>query len=139
MAVSRFSWNNFLLRLGVALVLVFSSYNPEGYSYYHWAIEQLPNEMTVLKAFIGVVLLVGWTVFLRATIHSLGLIGTFLAFAFCGTLLWLTVDWGLVPADSVRAISYLVLVGISGVLSAGLSWSHIRRRITGQLDVDDGE
>ena len=76
---------------------------------------------------------------LRATFQSLGAIGTLLAIAFFGTLLWLATDQGLFPTDSVRAVSYIVLLVISGVMSAGVSWSHIRRRITGQLDVDDND
>lgn len=136
MTRARFTWQSFLVRLLAALVLVFATYNPEGYSYYHWALAKLP-EFSVLKGFIGVVLLIGWVIFLRATFHSLGAVGTLLATAFFGTLLWLATERGFIPTDSVRAISYIVLVTISGVLSAGVSWSHIRRRITGQLDVDD--
>lgn len=126
------------LRFLAALVLVFLSYNPEGYSWYHWALRDL-GSFTVLKGFAGVVLLIGWTMFLRATLHSLGAFGIGLAVAFFGTLLWLIVDWGLVPADSVRAVSYLVLLAASGVLTAGMTWSHIRRRVSGQFDVDEIE
>ncbi len=124
------------LRFAAALVLVFVSYNPEGVSYYHWALQDI-TRFTVLKGFIGVVLLIGWTMFIRATLHSLGPIGIGLAVAFFGTLLWLVVDWGLVPSDSIRVISYLVLIAASGVLTAGMSWSHIRRRVSGQFDVDE--
>ncbi len=138
MAASTFTWQSFLTRLLVALVLVFATYNPEGYSYYHWALAQLPT-FDILKGFVGVILLIGWAIFLRATFNSLGVFGTLLAVAFFGTLLWLASDRGLFPADSVRAISYIVLLIISGVLSAGISWSHIRRRISGQLDVDDND
>jgi len=67
----------------------------------------------------------------------LGVIGLVLAVAFFGTLLWLVIDYGLVSAENSRALSYLVLLGLAGVLSTGLSWSHIRRRLTGQLDVDE--
>ena len=124
------------LRFLFAALLVFGSYNPEGYSYYDWAIAQLPV-FDVLKGFVGMVLLIGWTIYLRATLRSLGTFGLVLAAGFFGTLLWLIVDWGLVPADSVRAITYLVLVACCGVLTAGISWSHIRRRVSGQSDMDD--
>jgi hypothetical protein len=138
MASQTFTFEGFLIRLLVALVLVFATYNPEGYSYYHWTLAKLP-EFSVIKGFIGVVLLIGWAIYLRATFQSLGAIGTLLAIAFFGTLLWLATDQGLFPADSARAVSYIVLLVISGVMSAGVSWSHIRRRITGQLDVDDND
>ena len=52
-------------------------------------------------------------------------------------LLWLIVDKGWVGVDNRETITWLVLIGMSGVLAAGISWSHIRRRLTGQLDVDE--
>ena len=141
MAVHRFSWTNFLLRFGFALVLVFTTYNPEQRSYYHWAVAPVLGgdgaSMDVLKLFLGVVLLIGWVIFLRATLRSLGLLGTVLAIAFFGTLLWLIVDVGLVSLQNSRAVSYLILLGLAGVLSTGISWSHVRRRLTGQIDVDE--
>ncbi len=138
MAMKQFGGTGLLLRFLVGLVLVFASYNPEEWSYWHWALANLPD-FSVLKAFVGVVLLIGWSIYLRATVRSLGPFGLILAVAFFGTLIWLLVDTGILPADSVRAVSYIVLVIISGVLAVGVSWSHLRRRITGQIDVDEIE
>lgn len=138
MAMKQFGGTGLLLRFLVGLVLVFASYNPEEWSYWHWALANLPD-FSALKAFVGVVLLIGWTIYLRATVRSLGPFGLILAVAFFGTLIWLLVDAGILPADSVRAVSYIVLVIISGVLAVGVSWSHLRRRITGQIDVDEIE
>jgi hypothetical protein len=137
-AKDKFGWEDFLGRALVALALVFATYNPEGYSYYHWALAKLP-EFSVVKGFVGVVLLIGWAIYVRATLHSLGAIGTLLAIAFFGTLLWLATQYGFVPGEGMRAVSYIVLLIIVGVMSAGVSWSHIRRRITGQIDVDDND
>jgi hypothetical protein len=126
------------IRFFAAAVLVFCTYNPEGVSYYHWISGSL-EEISVLQIFVGVVLLIGWAIYIRATLNSLGAIGLILALAFFGTLAWLVVDLQIVPADSVRSVTYLILVALCGVLTAGVSWSHIRRRITGQVDVDDLE
>jgi hypothetical protein len=128
--------NGIGIRFLAAVILVFSTYNPEGVSFYHWVVPELPA-FSPLKIFIGVVLLIGWAIYIRATIHSLGFIGLVLAAAFFGSLLWVVVDSGLVSADNVRTLSYLVLVALCGILTAGISWSHIRRRISGQIDVDD--
>ena len=138
MAVKPIGWVGILLRFVVAIVLVFTTYNPTEYSYYDWFRNMLP-EIDPLVIFAGVVLLIGWTIFLRATVRSLGAFGLLLAFAFFGTLIWLLIFWDLVPVDSVTAITYIILVVISGVLATGISWSHIRRRMTGQVDVDDVE
>ena len=56
-----------------------------------------------------------------------------------GALLWMVIDWGLVDADSFKAITYIILVILCGILAIGISWSHIRRRMTGQVDVDEVE
>ena len=80
--------SGFLLRFAVAFVLVFSTYNPSGYSYYHWLSENISSP-TPLLALAGVVLLIGWAIFLRATSRSLGFIGLSLAAAFFGILIWM--------------------------------------------------
>ena len=87
--------------------------------------------------FAGIVLLIVWTMFIRATLRSLGMFGLLLAFAFFGTLLWVAVTYEIVSLSNFPLIIDLVLVIFSGVLATGMSWSHIRRRISGQYDVDD--
>ena len=138
MAQKGIGWAGYLLRFVAAIVLVFSTYNPSHHSYFHWARDSLPG-IDPLVVFAGVVLLIGWTIFLRATIRSLGAFGLLLAFAFFGTLIWLLVYWNLVPADNLTAIIYIIEVVLCGVLATGISWSHIRRRLTGQVDVDEIE
>jgi hypothetical protein len=90
-------------------------------------------------ALAGVLLLIGWTIYLRATARSLGIFGLLLAGALLGTIIWLAIDWGLLHVDSVTAMTYIILVILCGVLAIGISWSHIRRRMTGQVDVDEVE
>ena len=136
MKVKEINWIGVGARFLLALVLVFATCNPSGYSYFHWGIKHI-SDFSVLKLFAGVVLLIGWAMFIRATLVSLGAFGIVLAAAFFGTLLWLVVDWGLVPADTVEAVSYLILVAASAVMATGMTWSHIRRRISGQIDVDE--
>ena len=138
MAVKGINWFGFLLRLLVAVVLVFSTYNPSEYSYYHWITKNI-SDFTPVMALVGVLLLVGWTIFLRATLRSLGPFGLLLAAAFMGVVLWMMIDWGWFGADNLKAVTYLTLVVLSGILAIGVSWSHIRRRITGQVDVDEIE
>ena len=138
-AVPRFTWGGYLLRLLGALVLVFATYNPEGRSYYHWLRSAISGEIafSAVMAFAGVVILIVWAIYLRATFRSLGAIGTLLAVAFFATLIWVFVTYVPLATDNYKVIMYLAMVALAGVLSAGVSWSHVRRRITGQLDVDD--
>ncbi len=136
MAPRRFSWLNFLIRFTAAVIVVFATYNPEGLSYYHWVMEDLAA-FDVLKAFVGVVLLIGWAILLRATVRSLGPFGILLAVAFFGLLTWLVLDYAGLSADNQRVVTYVVQIVIVGVMAAGVSWSHIRRRVSGQYDADD--
>lgn len=136
MASNRFGWKDFFYRLVFALLLVLASYNPEGLSYAHWALRDL-SEFSALKALAGMLLLVGWVIYLRATLRSLGPVGLVLALAAFGSLVWLLIDIGLVNTGSARALTYLGIFVTSGVMAVGISWSHVRRRISGQLDTDD--
>jgi hypothetical protein len=136
MSSKGFNFASFLARLVAALFLVFATYNPSGYSYFHWVEQSLPA-FDPLVAFAGVVLLIGWVMFIRATARSLGLFGILLAAGFFGTLLWLVIDRGWLAADNLQLITYIVLVLLSAILAVGMSWSHIRRRLSGQLDVDE--
>ena len=137
-AYKGLTWSGFLLRLMAAAVLVFATYNPTTKSYYHWLSEHISNP-TPLMALAGILLLIGWTIYLRATGRSLGVFGLLLASAFFGVLLWMVIDWGWVKPDSVEALTWIIEAILCGVLAIGISWSHIRRRMTGQIDVDEVE
>ena len=135
MADKGSSGPSFLLRLFFALVLVSATYNPEGLSYYHWAFSTLPA-FGPEQAVVGVVLLIGWVIYGRATLRSLGLLGLILVIALCASLVWLMVSWGWISPESPRAIAYISLAILALILATGMSWSHIRRRLSGQVDVD---
>ena len=135
--LKKFTWINYIVRLVAAVVLVFATYNPSGWSYYHWVSQS--EGFDVYIALGGVVLLIGWAIFLRATMRSLGAFGTLLAVLFFGLLIWAVIDLFNIPSDDLNLLTYLLLIGLAGVLSAGISWSHIRRRMTGQLDVDEAD
>lgn len=136
MADKGFDFSNFIIRLVMALLLVFVTYNPSGYSWYHW-FTGAENKIDPLIALAAVVLIIGWAIYLRATIRSLGAIGTTLTVAFFGTIIWALIDYDLLSLDSTTVLVYIVLVMVSAVMAVGLSWSHIRRRMTGQIDVDE--
>ena len=142
MTVNRITWQGVVIRFVVALILVFCTYNPYEKSYFHW-LQSYLNPTTEsgaslpLLVFAGIVLLIGWTVYLRATMRSLGIFGLGLAVAFFGALLWLAIDFNIVSLDNTKLVVTLILIIFAGVIATGITWSHIRRRITGQTDVDD--
>lgn len=135
---NEMSWSGIGIRFLIAMILVFSTYNPDGYSYIDWVL-QTDTGSIPLKILLGVVLLIGWAIYIRATRRSLGMFGMLLAIAFFGTSLWLLIDLNIIPANSIRAVSYIILFIIGSLLATGMCWSHIRRRISGQQDVDEIE
>jgi len=136
MARNDFSIGSFFLRFLFAIALVFLTYNPSGYSWVGW----LQSDVAIVyKAATGIVLLIGWVVFLRATWRSLGPIGTTLAVAFFGILIWLFIEWGFFALDDTAVIQWIVLFVLTGVLAVGMSWSHVRRKMSGQVDTDEIE
>lgn len=134
----QLAWTGILWRFLFALAVVMGSYNPSGYSYFHWGVLHL-RPVEPVKLVVGILLLIGWVIFVRATLRSLGGFGLILVSALCAALLWQVIDWGLLPRDSISAVTYAVLVIISIILTVGLSWSHVRRRLSGQLDTDEAE
>lgn len=126
----------FLLRFLFALLLVLLTYNPSGYSYAHWLENNFSN-FGPLLAISGMSLIIGWVIYIRATLRSLGLVGLILAGLFFSAVIWLFIDWGWLSLDNVNAVSWVVLILLSAVLAVGISWSHIRRKISGQVDADD--
>lgn len=133
-----FGLSDFLWRWLGAIVLVFTTYNPSGVSWIHWASASFDGDgLGPLHYFTGIILLAGWTVFLIATQRSLGLLGSVIGAALIGTGIWLLVNVGVLSAGSVSAIAWLALFALSTLLAVGLSWSHVWRRMSGQLEVDE--
>jgi len=131
-----FSFKHFGLRFLFALVLVMGTYNPTGYSFIHWLVRNFPA-ITPVIAVSGSLVIIGWAIYLRASLRSLGTAGLILAAVFFGCLLWLFVDIGWLQIGNMGMFSWVVLVILALIMAVGISWSHIRRRITGQVDTDD--
>jgi len=124
-----------VLRFLAALVLVFATWNPTGRSFYHWLMGNLSN-VTALLVFAGVVLVIGWFLFLHATLESLGLLGIILTLAFFGSLTWLVFDLGWLSTNQ-GVLSYVVLVVIVAILAVGMSWANIWRRLSGRVEMEE--
>ena len=135
---TSFGFDNFLVRWLFAAVLVFGTYNPTPYSYIGWLLSE-SFAFGPLPALFGVLLVILWIMFLRATFNSLGWLGIGLGVALFACLLWLLIDMGWLTTESTSALTWMSLVVVSLILATGMSWSHIRRRLSGQIDVDDVE
>lgn len=134
----HFDFGDFIKRWVIALVLVFATYNPTPWSYVTWVLRDLSAEMPY-KALAGVVLFIAYVIFLRATWRSIGGFGIMLVVALFGALFWVLADLRLLDTGNRDLVTWLILTVAATILGIGVSWSHVRRRISGQADVDDVE
>ena len=104
----EFTAVSFLGRLVFAAALVFGTYNPTAYSYIGWFFAE-GNAFGPVEALVGILLIIGWIIFLRATFNALGPLGIILGTAFFCALIWLLVDLGWLSLESPGAISWLAL------------------------------
>jgi hypothetical protein len=135
MATPGISWSGVALRVVLALALVLVTFNPGGWSFYHW-LSAPPAGITAVKAFAGVLLLIGWLVCLRTAYVALGLVGAVLLTALLGTVVWMLIDYHVIDVAGRSALVWIGLVIAGVVLGIGLSWSLVRSRVTGQVEVD---
>ena len=54
-------------------------------------------------------------------------------------IVWLLIDLDVLAADSGSAIAWISLVCLAALLAIGLSWAHIWRRLTGQVELADDD
>lgn len=134
MANEGISWGGIVARIAFAVGLVLITYNPSGHSFYHWLLEP-PAGITAVKTLLGVLLLIGWVVCLRTAFVALGWLGVILGAALFAALAWVLIDIKILDLTGPTALTWLVLVILGTILGIGLSWSLIRARATGQVEV----
>ncbi len=126
----------FFLRWFCAFALLTVTFNPTEYNYVQWLRSYGGMNMSI-AVLTGIVLLIGYLIYLRATLRSIGAPGMMLVMALVGAGLWVLVDIGVLRLDDPDLNVWLGLAALSFVLAIGLSWSIIRRTLSGQADVDD--
>lgn len=125
-----------LARWAIAFVLVSLTYNPTQFNFIRWAVHSGTASLSLAVLF-GLILLTVWIIFLRATLRSIGPFGMALTGAIFAALVWVLHDLGILALSNRAFTAWLGIAGLSLVLGVGLGWSHIRRRVSGQVDGDD--
>lgn len=131
---SGISLTGTLIRIGLALALVIGTFNPTGYSLFHW-ITAAPVAVTPGKALAVLALVIGWIVCLRTAFISLGKAGLLLGVALFSVLVWFLVDQAVVSLNGT-GIVWVSLIVVGVLLGIGLSWSLLRAKATGQIEVN---
>lgn len=126
----------FLTRWAVALLLLAATFNPTPYNYIRWLRDYGEANLSI-AVLAGLLLVAGYIIYLRATLRSIGMGGMFLVLAIVGAMLWVLRDVGLLSFDDGDRNIWLGLGAASLVLGIGLNWSHVRRALSGQSDMDD--
>lgn len=125
----------FFLRWVFAFLLLAATYNPTGLNFVRWMMDSGQSASVLVLS--GLVLLIGYIIYLRATLRSIGPFGMALVLALVGALLWVAYDLGWMNFNNPTWNTWIGLFALSLVLGVGLSWSHVRRRLSGQSDMDD--
>jgi hypothetical protein len=123
----------FFIRFIYLFVLVLITYNPFHYSLFHW----IQNEHTPLSIGSGILLIMLWSVVLWFVYLGSGFIGLFMGSVMISLLLWMAKNMGMIHFDNTLLNVIFAEISLSLLFSLGLSWAHIRRRISGQLSTDD--
>jgi len=126
----------FIIRWVFAFLLLAATYNPTQWNYIRWTMENADTNLS-MTVLLGLVLLIAYIIYLRATLRSIGLLGMCLVFALVGAIIWVLFDQGVISLDNAGVNTWIGIFALSIVLAIGLSWSIVRRRLTGQTDVDD--
>lgn len=124
------------LRWLFAFVLLTLTYNPTDWNYVRWTVSHYHSHLSV-AVLLGLLLAIGYIIYIRATLRSIGGFGMALILAVVAALLWVLYDFGLLQLDNTNVQVWLGILALSLVLGIGLSWSHVRRQLAGQSDVDD--
>lgn len=126
----------FILRWACAFILLAATYNPTDLNFTRWVTTSGSENLSV-AVLCGLVLVIGYIIYMRATLRSIGAVGMALVLAVVGAMLWVAFDLGWMSFTDPTANTWVALVALSFVLGIGLSWSHVRRRLSGQADMDD--
>jgi len=117
------------VRTLICAVLILGTYNPSGYSYWHWLLDGL----TTSKAVVGVLLFIGYSFLSWVVLGSLGVVGTVAGLAIAalsGYQVFLLIDPG---SASRPVIEVIILLALSLFFGIGLSWPALMTRLSGQI------
>ncbi|WP_114284138.1 DUF6524 family protein [Candidatus Halocynthiibacter alkanivorans] len=126
----------YFMRWLFAFALIAATFNPTEWNYIRWSVANFDQSLSVV-VLSGLLLVVAYIIYLRATLRSIGAFGMGLVMALVAALIWVLYDMGLLSLDNQSMNTWLGIFALSVVLGVGLSWSHVRRALSGQSDMDD--
>ncbi len=132
---TKLTAGGFLFRWMAALVLVLGTYNPTPYNFLAWVTDDVSRgDQLPLKLLIAAVMIIGYVIYFRATFESIGFIGIGLALLFFAGIVWLLLDYGILNFREYGTVAWIGLFVLATIMAIGMSWSFIRRKLSGQVD-----
>ena len=125
-----------LLRWLGAFALLAATFNPTQWNFVRWSQANWGTQMP-LTLLLGLILGVGYMVYVVATMRSIGAFGVVLIAAIVGAALWVLIDWGWLTLNNPSLNLWIGIFVLSLILGIGLSWSILRQRLSGQASVDE--
>jgi len=124
------------IRLLIAAIVVFSTYNPSGKSIFHW-IQNHDDPTNAWVVLVGIVFVLMHFALLIAAWKALGKLGIFIVIILFAALVYLSLQEGWVSPENLESVQWLALILYSVFLGIGLAGAIIWRRATGQIITDE--
>ena len=118
LTVARFTTRWFL-----AFFVLAATYNPSGYSYYHWVTSKNDDYLS-LKVACGLFLFTFYAVVWPIVYTSIGPIGIFMMSALIVTGSLVMWDWGLLDHVTPSFYPWGVMSGVAFIAAIGLGFAH---------------
>lgn len=125
-----------LLRWVFAFLLLALTYNPTQWNYVRWSMDNYIEEQP-LAVLLGLLLLIGYIIYLRAMLRSIGGFGMFLVLSVVAALVWVLYDWNTLSLENQSLNTWIAILALAIVLGIGLGWSIVRQMLSGQVDMDN--
>lgn len=128
----------FWLWLLILTILCYAVWNPSGHSFFHMLIGDQAAGST--KLLLGIILIIIFGIFGKATASSLGKWGLILYAVLVGAVLFFLYDHDVLNKDNAGSLKYIAPFLVALLLAVGSQGAKIYRAITGTGQVHiDGE
>ena len=131
MASRTITPKGFLYRWLAAVVLVAGTYNPWTPNMLSWGFSDAGPWS--LRIFAGLLFLIGYVIYLRATFESIGWPGVLVVLCLFGSVGWILLDAAPWIATSSVFLGLFSIITLSSIMTIGLSWSFVRNFLTNQI------
>lgn len=130
----KFDLSSFIIRWIICLFLVFSAYNPSGYSYFHWVGQA--DGWWLAKIAVGALLLSGNGFVISYGLRALTVIGVIMASVFFGVIGYSLFSYEVISTENSH-VTMVILVALGTMMATGVSYPHASYRFTGVKHVNN--